>query len=351
MRVDFSEFRVNASDNSRVYQVAQGNMYIGVSGAAQAGEYAALPILEAARRLSDMPTEEAVTIIVALDAQSAARRLEAMDPERAIDVLDNMDEVAAVVRLGCMSGSGAARLLSIMPEATAKYFISAFPSELIERVVGTEYLLDILPLVSSEVTEENLYETAAKVIRLNDPQVIANFLQAMPDDRWINVWRNLGFEKKEECFKLMLRHFWPTVNALPPEQAAEICFEAGKWPEVLQFICNLSESSAVMSWYWFHMEHRRDAQSFMLALDLMGNGPLLGDVLGNLSTAQAARVLEIAFSHPRDAPHVAEWRALRVGFTLGRFPEHEARQMCSALPKKYAKKAWAHRTNYMNMNR
>lgn len=208
MRVDFSEFRVNASDNSRVYQVAQGNMYIGVSGASQAGEYAALPIMEAARRLSDMPTEEAVTIIVALDAQSAARRLEVMDPERVVDILDNMDEVAAVVRLGCMSDSGAARLLSLMHEATAKYFISAFPSELIERVVGTEYLLDILPLVSSEVTGENLYETAAKVIRLNEPQIIAKLLQTMPDDRWIDVWRNLGFEKKEECFKLMLRHFW-----------------------------------------------------------------------------------------------------------------------------------------------
>jgi hypothetical protein len=325
-------------------------MYIGVPGASQASEYAALPIIEAARRLSAMPTEEAVTIIAALDVQSAANRLEAMDPERAVGVLDNMDEVAAVVRLGNMSASGAARLLSVMPEATAKYFIAAFPSELIERIVGTEYLLDILPLVSSDVTAENLYETAAKVIRLNDPQAIANLLQSMHDGRWINIWRNLGFEKREECFKLMLRHFWEVVNVLPPEQAAEICFEAGKWPEVLQFICNLGESSTVMSWYWLHMERRRDPLSFMLAVDLMGDGPLLGEVLANLSTAQAARVLEIAFSHPGDAPHVAEWRALRVGFTLGRFPEHAAWQMCSALPKKYSKKAWAHRANFINMN-
>ncbi|MFF4830103.1 hypothetical protein ACFY20_46245 [Streptomyces sp. NPDC001312] len=303
-----------------------------------------------------MATSEAVAIIAALDIQSAAFRLQAMEIECALNVLGSMDEIAAIVRLGSMPGSAAARLLCAMTETQARYFISLFPGELIERVVGTEYILDVLPLISEDVTAQNLCQTAARTIWKNEPHVIAHFLQSMHDERWLDVWLELTTGSRSKVFRSIPGHFWSFVNVLPPERAAMICFEAGQdveiMPDVLQFICNLTQSAAVMSWFWLYMERQHNPLHIRLAIDILEHGPLLGYVLGNLSTAQAARILGIAFSHPMDAkyPHVAEWRALKVGFTLGRFPEQAAWEMCSALPKKYAKKAWSHRTEFLKRN-
>ncbi|MGV9844626.1 hypothetical protein ACWDUB_21355 [Streptomyces fungicidicus] len=303
-----------------------------------------------------MTISEAVPIVAALDAQSAAFRLQAMEIEHALDLLGSMDEIAAVLRLESMPSSAAARLLCAMTETQAEYFISLFPGELIERVVGSEHILDVLPLISKDVTAENVCQVAARTIWKNEPSVIAGFLQSMHDERWLDVWLELPPGSRSKVFQSILGHFWSFVNVLPPERAAEICFEAGRdteiMPDVLQFICNLTQSAAVMPWFWRSMERQNGAERIRLAIDILEPGPLLGHVLGNLPIAQAARVLQIAFSHPMDAkyPRVAEWRALKVGFTLAGFPEQAAREMCRGLPKKYAKKAWSRRAEFLKGN-
>src|SRR5689334_5304403 len=95
---------IEALGQSRVYQVAEGSMFIGDvdATAATARRLATVPVQEAVNKLLDMSSAERAAVLAAMPAPAAAYRLSGMPPLIAIEVLNEIDEQLAIERILAM---------------------------------------------------------------------------------------------------------------------------------------------------------------------------------------------------------------------------------------------------------
>ncbi|TNH30210.1 hypothetical protein FHG89_08710 [Micromonospora orduensis] len=313
-----------ATEHGHVYQIAHGNMYIGADGMATTREILSLSIAEAARRLSDLPTNEAVAVLATIDPFAAANRLSAMRPDRAADVLANMDEVAAGVRLAHMNSASAGEVLPQMPTDRARLLLAALPHEYALKILATEHFLAILPLLPVAV--------AAQAISGNQPQVIAQILQALPEDQRFETWRALP-DKAAEVFRLMPPEWLGSVVAqLPPDQAGRLC-RVLEDAQAAALMCRLPRAPEVLSHYWGYA--LQDGRFIPLMVDNLA-ADVLGDVLKLLPPANAQRLLVAAYQDTSADYWNVRMRNERVGEALTKLPDPLARWLTAALPPKVA---------------
>ncbi|WP_431040751.1 hypothetical protein ACQUSR_01805 [Streptomyces sp. P1-3] len=124
------EAQASASDHARIYQVAQGDMYVGYPAErSDAQKIASLPIKAAVEALLEMPREKTIAMLAEMDAASASRRLAELPNAVCVDFLLSVDEQLAYQRLASMGNSRVLELLEDMPVPVARTFISGMPFE------------------------------------------------------------------------------------------------------------------------------------------------------------------------------------------------------------------------------
>lgn len=129
---------IDALGQSRVYSVAEGNMYIGDadSTVSTARKLAAIPARQASEKLLDMPGAERVAVLAEMSPPAAAARIENLPQLAAIDVFLNLDESLAVERLLAMNPSAARGIALAISEPSRTEFLSRLTFEQTLRLLG-----------------------------------------------------------------------------------------------------------------------------------------------------------------------------------------------------------------------
>ncbi|WP_432865579.1 magnesium transporter MgtE N-terminal domain-containing protein [Microbispora rosea] len=323
-----THLHADASGHGRVYQVAQGNMYVGADDMTKIREIVSLPIAEAARRLSQMPTSEAVTVLAAMDPPAASNRLSAMTPDRAADVLTNMDEVAAGVRLAHMVGTSAAEAVQQMPTDRARLLLAVLPYENLVKILATEHFRAILPILPAAA--------AAHAISGYEPAVMAQVLQTLPEELCFVTWQALPDRTKAaQAFRLMPQDWLrATIAKFQPDQAATLCILLD-YAQAAGLICSLPNATDMLSHYWAYIE-ASGLRSFIGRIIDGLESDLLGSVLRLLPPGNAQRLLVMAYGDTSDDYWTVRMRNERVGKALTQVSDELARWLVSTLPPKAA---------------
>ncbi|MEU1847133.1 magnesium transporter MgtE N-terminal domain-containing protein [Micromonospora sediminicola] len=137
---DRVEMNAAAQDGARIYQVAQGTIYVDAGQARSAAQrLASMPVHQSVDQLMTMSQDDACWVLAEMDEASAARRLAALPRDRCAALLAGMDEGLAAKRLVLLPQELAVHVLGAMPAVRAADLLVETPPD---RVPG---LLDGMP--------------------------------------------------------------------------------------------------------------------------------------------------------------------------------------------------------------
>ncbi|WP_461712293.1 hypothetical protein [Streptomyces sp. DSM 41013] len=227
---------IEALGQSRVYQVAEGSMFIGDvdATAATARRLATVPVQEAVNKLLDMSSAERAAVLAAMPAPAAAYRLSGMPPLIAIEVLNEIDEQLAIERILAMEPFKARSLVLVTPEP--------FRSNLLEKMTlqQTCHLLGDVDEREGQVSlDVDVLKQFAVCLPLNmlsvllaqvPPEIGSQVLEAATG-RDVPIWLSM-----EEQARLALVGHMPIellekvihLTASPSEEVQQLCSLAGR---------------------------------------------------------------------------------------------------------------------------
>ncbi|MFF8376700.1 hypothetical protein ACF07V_11280 [Streptomyces sp. NPDC015661] len=132
------EVNIDALGESRVYQVAEGSMYIGDvdSTVVTARKLAAMPVQQAAEKLVQMPTDERAAVLAEMTVPAAAVRISRLPPPMAVEILLGMDEQLAIERLLAMNSLDAQSVALVTPEPFRSDFLAKMTLDQVVRLIG-----------------------------------------------------------------------------------------------------------------------------------------------------------------------------------------------------------------------
>ncbi|MCG0065793.1 hypothetical protein L0F81_21260 [Streptomyces tricolor] len=133
IRVDIEAF-----GESRVYQVAEGSMYIGDvdSTVSTARRLAAMPVQQAVESILSMASSERAAVLAEMIPSAAAPRIAGLPTVDAVEVLTGIDERLALERLLAMSANIARRLVLAIAEPQRTNILGGLNFEQALRIVG-----------------------------------------------------------------------------------------------------------------------------------------------------------------------------------------------------------------------
>ncbi|MFG1678295.1 magnesium transporter MgtE N-terminal domain-containing protein [Micromonospora sp. NPDC049282] len=230
------EMTAAARDHARVYQVAQGHIYVDAGQArSTAQRMASMPLRQSVDQLTTMSPDDAARVLAEMDEPAAARRLAALPLDRCAALLGGMDEELAAARLLLLPRELTLRVLVTMPVARAAVvlaettptqargllddlpsdhaatLLAEMPDDSLTAILRTERWITLgrrlagLPparvmalrvpgldeMDRSTDSETHSWAGAMKRIIADAPARMAAELSAMPDDRAVAALRAL----------------------------------------------------------------------------------------------------------------------------------------------------------------
>ncbi|AZM92471.1 hypothetical protein [Streptomyces sp. W1SF4] len=227
---------IEAADNSRVYQVAQGNMFIGRDPVeVTARKLATLPVSKAAEMLVEMSPEERASVIAAMETGPAAARMALLESSAAVDVLVSIDELLAVERLLAMDAVSARRLALAAPQAWCTGLLSRLTLEQTLRLIGElgeggnfTFQPDVLECFATRLPTDVM--TTLLSSGGMPPETAARVLRAVADREFV-TWLLIGNPSARLALldHMPLEFLTTAVVALwePPEELRLLCTAQG----------------------------------------------------------------------------------------------------------------------------
>ncbi|RPK55711.1 hypothetical protein [Streptomyces sp. ADI95-17] len=226
---------ITALGESRVYQVAEGNMFLGDADTtvSTARRLAAIPVQQAVESLVAMPSTERAAVLASMPVSAAAARISELPTPTAIQVLSEIDEQLAIENLLAMNSYTARSLVLGSHEPFRSNLLSAMTLEQTCRLLGdldeqegrlslaTEILKDFTACLPLIVIATFLNQV---------PPAIATQILETAGDRDMAIWICM-----DESARLSLVNTMPNnllekavhlANA-PSEDLLEICSVVG----------------------------------------------------------------------------------------------------------------------------
>lgn len=227
---------ISALDDSRVYQVAEGNMFIGdvdpVTTAAR--RLAAMPVQQSVEQLLSMPSDERSSVLAEMPASAAAPRISSLPELAAIQVLTEIDEQLAIERLLLMHAPTARGLVLAAPDPSRSNLLEAMSLEQTAGFLGefdaNSGSVSLSPEVLRDFAQHLPLAVICSILAAVSPEVGAHVLEAAPD-RDIVIWLAM-----EEAARLTLtRHMQITLldkaiyaASNPSDEVYQLCSMAGR---------------------------------------------------------------------------------------------------------------------------
>ncbi|GGR61701.1 magnesium transporter MgtE N-terminal domain-containing protein [Streptomyces aurantiogriseus] len=229
---------IAALGESRVYQVAEGSMFIGDADAtvSTARRLAAVPVQQAVETLVAMSSTERASVLASMPVSAAAARIAELPTPNAIQVLSEIDEQLAIGQLLAMNSYTARSLVLGSHEPVRSNLLSAMTLEQTCRFLGDFNEQEGRVSLATEVLKDFAACLPLMVIAalLNQvPPAVATQILEAADDRDMAIWVCM-----DESARLSL------VNAMPNSQLEKVVHLANGPSEDLLEICSVVGTAA-----------------------------------------------------------------------------------------------------------